>query len=118
MSRLPHALKPTLRRVGLAWALLLALLLTSLGSAYVPLGGFNPAIGLLIAAIKSAIVVVLFMRLGRGPALARLAAAVAVATLALLFTLSGVDFATRSSEPASMQQPQQLRPLRAGGSAR
>jgi hypothetical protein len=58
------------------------------------------------------------MGLGRSASLARVATAVAAGTLALLFGLSSVDFATRVMEPAAMQQPQQLRPLRQGGSGR
>ncbi|MDZ5457354.1 cytochrome C oxidase subunit IV family protein [Azohydromonas lata] len=106
------------RRIGMAWAALLALLLLSLGSAYLPLGRLNVAIGLAIAALKSALVLALFMGLGRSAALARVAAAVAAGTLALLFGLGSVDYATRVTEPAAMQPPQQLRPLRQGGSGR
>jgi cytochrome c oxidase subunit 4 len=94
--------------IALAWAALIALMLTSLGSAYVPLGRWNLVIGVVIAAIKSMIVLFVFMGLVRGPAVLRLAAAIGLATLVLLFALSGVDYATRSVEPAAMQQPQQL----------
>lgn len=106
------------RRIALAWAALLVLLLLSLGSAYLPLGRLNVAVGLLIAALKSALVLALFMGLQRSAALARVAVAVAAGTLALLFGLGGVDYATRVTEPAAMQPPQQLRPLRQGGPAR
>jgi hypothetical protein len=75
-------------------------------------------IGLAIAALKSALVLGLFMGLGRGAALARVAAAVAAGTLALLVGLGSVDYATRITEPVAMQQPQQLRPLRQGGPVR
>ncbi|NML17902.1 cytochrome C oxidase subunit IV family protein [Azohydromonas caseinilytica] len=118
MKRDAGAFRRRCRRIGLAWAALLALLLLSLGSAYVPLGRLNLVIGLVIAALKSALVLGLFMGLGRSAALARVAAAVAAGTLALLLGLSSVDFATRVTEPAAMQQPQQLRPLRQGGTGR
>jgi cytochrome c oxidase subunit 4 len=106
------------RRVLVAWIALIALMLTSLGSAYVPLGPWNAAIGLVIAAIKSAIVLWWFMRLSRAGALLRIIAAVGLFMLALMWGLSGVDFATRDMQRATMQPPQQLRPLRQGGAVR
>ncbi len=118
MSRDASSFTRRCRRIGMAWAALLALLLLSLGSAYLPLGRLNLVIGLAIAALKSALVLGLFMGLGRSTALARVAAAVAAGTLALLFGLGSVDFATRAMEPSTMQQPQQLRPLRQGGPSR
>ncbi len=107
-----------LRRVLLAWAALIALLLASLGSAFVPLGAGNAPLGLGIAVAKTAIVGWLFMRLRRAGALIRVVAACGLATLALLAALSGVDYATRVDEPAPMQTPLQLPPLRPDGSGR
>lgn len=96
------------RRLLLAWVVLIALMLASLGSSYVPLGAGNVVAGLVIAAVKSAIVAVVFMRLARGSAMVRIAAATALATWSLLVALSGVDYATRPSEPALYQPPQQV----------
>jgi cytochrome c oxidase subunit IV len=95
-------------RVSVAWVLLIALMLTSLASAYVPLGPWNLVAGIVIALTKSLIVLTVFMGLWRAPALLRIAAALGFAMLALLFSLSGVDYATRVSAPAPVQQPQQL----------
>jgi cytochrome c oxidase subunit 4 len=95
-------------RVLVAWVLLIALMLTSLASAYVPLGPWNLVVGILIALTKSLIVLTVFMGLWRAPALLRVAAALGFAMLALLFSLSGVDYATRIAAPAPVQQPQQL----------
>lgn len=106
------------RHVLVVWIALIALMLTSLGSAYLPLGPWNAVAGLAIAAIKSGIVLWLFMHLARATVLLRIVAATGLATLALLFALTEVDYGTRSTEPATMQQPQQLRPLRQGGSIR
>jgi cytochrome c oxidase subunit 4 len=106
------------KRIAVAWVTLIALMLASLGSAYLRLGAWNLAIGLAIAAAKGAVVLWLFMGLGRGPAVIRLAAAVAAFVLVLLVGLGGVDFATRVDDPASLQVPQQLRPLSQGGAAR
>ncbi|TFY97207.1 cytochrome C oxidase subunit IV family protein [Ramlibacter humi] len=107
-----HSLK-----LAAAWVALLALMLTSLGSAYLPLGRGNLVAGLAIATTKSLIVLWLFMDLRRAPPTLRLTAALGFAALALLFTLSGVDFATRDMHPAAMQQPQQLAPTGKKGSS-
>lgn len=95
-------------RVLVAWIALIVLMLTSLASAYLPLGQWNLVVGLAIALIKSLIVFVVFMGLRRSPALLRIAAAIGFAMLALLFSLSGVDYATRATQRAPMQQPEQL----------
>lgn len=96
------------RRIALAWLALLALMLTSLASAYLPLGPWNLVAGVAIAGVKSLIVLALFMELLHAPALLRIAAAIGFAMLALLFALSGVDYATRAFAPAPLQPPQQL----------
>ena len=91
------------RVLAVAWAALVALMLASLGSAYLPLGVGNVAAGLAIAVVKSAIVVWLFMRLRTSSATVRIVAATALATLLLLVGLSSVDYATRASQPAASQ---------------
>lgn len=106
------------RQVLLAWLALLALMLCSLGSAYLPLGPWNAAVGLAVATLKSAIVVGLFMQLARAGTLVRIVAAAGLFTLALLLGLSQVDFGTRVTEPAPMQPPQLIRPLEHGGAVR
>lgn len=102
--------------IAVAWLALVALMLASLASAYVPLGAWNLVIGVAIATLKSAIVLAVFMGLARGPALLRVVAALGFAGLALLFTLSGVDYATRAVSPAPMQQPAQVHRRNFGGS--
>jgi caa(3)-type oxidase subunit IV len=91
-----------------AWLALIALMLTSLASAYVPMGPWNLVAGLAIATVKSLVVLTVFMGLLRGPALLRIAAAIGFAMLALLVSLAGIDYATRIVQPAPIQQPQQL----------
>lgn len=97
--------KSRARRLLAAWAALIALMLASLASAYVPLGWGNFAAGMAIAVAKAGIVVLLFMGLGRAGALLRLVAALALATWAIQLALSGVDYATRAAQPAAYQQP-------------
>ena len=110
----PTSLRHHARVLALAWAALVALMLASLGSAYLRLGIGNVAAGILIAVVKSAIVVWLFMRLRTSSATVRIVAATALATLLLLVSLSSVDYATRPSEPAAFQSPRQNAPS-AGG---
>ena len=66
--------------------------------------------GLVIAAIKAAIVAWLFMRLREAGPLIRLAAVVGLGVWAILVGLSGVDYETRSKTPSAVQRPQQLLP--------
>jgi cytochrome c oxidase subunit IV len=91
------------RRLLVAWSALIALMLASLGSAYLPLGLGNIAAGLGIALAKAAIVALLFMGLARESVLLRLVAGLGLATLVLLLGLSGIDYATRPAAPANFQ---------------
>jgi cytochrome c oxidase subunit IV len=98
-----HALK-----LLLAWLALVVLMLSSLGSAYLSLGAGNLIAGVAIAIVKSSIVALLFMRLARSSATVRLVAAIGVTMWLVLTGLSGVDYATRSTQPAAFQLPRQL----------
>jgi cytochrome c oxidase subunit 4 len=108
---------PLLRRQArtlvLAWLALLALMLSSLGSAYLQLGIVNSFAGLAIAAVKSAIVLWIFMGLRQASGLLRLVALVGFGAFGLLLILSGVDYLTRPAAPAPVERAQQLRPPRA-----
>ena len=108
------SLRHHVRAIAGAWAALIALMLASLGSAYLRLGVGNLAVGLAIAVVKAAIVSWLFMRLRTSSAMVRIVGATALATLLLLFALSSVDYATRPAEPAAFQPPRQA-PSFAGG---
>jgi cytochrome c oxidase subunit 4 len=112
------ALRRRLGTLAVAWLALLALMLASLGSAYLRLGAFNLVAGLVIAAIKAAIVAWLFMRLRDDGPLVRLAAIVGLGTWAILVGLSGVDYATRPVTPAQVQRPQTLLPVAASSPQR
>ena len=106
----------TRRHLLAVWLTLVLLMFTSLGVAYLPLGeGWKAAAGLVIAGVKAGLVVLVFMQLGRRHLLARLVVAVALWTLLVMGGLSGVDYLTRSVEPAEVQLPQQLLPRRAPG---
>jgi caa(3)-type oxidase subunit IV len=96
------------RHLLVAWIALIALMLGSLASSYVPLGVANGLIGAGIAIVKSAIVVALFMGLLRAGALLRIVAATALGTWCILLALGGLESATRPQEPAVVQQPGQL----------
>lgn len=85
------------RRNGLVWLALLALLLTSFGAAYLPLGALNTVVGLLIALTKAGLVAVLFMELRRSGALMRLAGGAGLLFALVLFALTLTDFLTRLS---------------------
>ena len=118
MAESPMPLARTARMLGVSWLVLLALMLASLGSAYLRLGPWNMVAGLAIAAIKAALVAWLFMRLREAGALIRLAAVVGLGVWLILVALSGVDYQTRSKTPADVQRPQQLLPVRAASQPR
>jgi cytochrome c oxidase subunit 4 len=103
------------RPLFLTWLGLLALLTISAASAWVPLGWINTAIGLGIAAVKASLVALVFMRLRRSNWLLRLAALAGMCTLALLFFLSGTDYATRTVVPAPWQKPATVAPRLGSG---
>lgn len=92
-----HALPPL--GLLLTWLALLALVAATLGLAYVPMGPFNVVVALVISAIKTALVVVVFMKLFRAAVLTRVAAAAGLFWLAFLFALSGTDYLTRNDVP-------------------
>ena len=86
---------PPARMYVLVWVSLLALLLVTLGSAYLPLGRLNAAINLLIAGAKALLVVFFFMHLRSAHSMLRIAAAAGFFWLAILVGLSLTDFAVR-----------------------
>jgi cytochrome c oxidase subunit 4 len=83
------------RRNGLIWVALMLLLLLTLALAYVPIGTMSPAPGIGIAAIKAALVVLLFMELNNATPLIRLAALSGVVFLSALFLLTLADVLSR-----------------------
>jgi cytochrome c oxidase subunit 4 len=90
----PRALA-SLRSYLMVWIALLALLALTLGSSYVPLHGFNSALNLAIACLKTLLVAFFFMRLRSDDALVRLIAAAAILWPLILIALSLVDVLTR-----------------------
>jgi cytochrome c oxidase subunit 4 len=107
----PSSFATEARGLALAWLALLTLMMLSLGSAYLRLGSGNIVASLLIASIKTAIVAWWFMHLRVESATLRTTALVALFMLALLSSLSGVDYSTRRADPAAVQAPQQIEPL-------
>ncbi len=101
-------------RLLYGWLALVGLMLLTVGGAFVPLGGFNLVLGLSIAALKTAIVAWLYMRVRSAGALAGIALGCGAAALAVLSGLGAVAFANRIVERADMQQPLQLPALRDG----
>jgi cytochrome c oxidase subunit IV len=83
------------RRNGVIWAALLCLLFLSLSLAYLPMGLFTPTVGIVIAFIKAALVVLLFMELASSKALIKLAALAGLIFVATLFALTLADVLSR-----------------------
>ena len=88
------------------WIALLVCLALTAASSYVPMGAWNNVANFAISCAKAALIAVFFMELRGAGALIRLAALVGLVWLALLFGLSGTDYATRSPAPAPWEAPQ------------
>jgi caa(3)-type oxidase subunit IV len=93
-SRPPSGLHLLLTGVGL-----LALALTSFGLSFLALGALALPIALSIAALKGAIVLVVFMDFAKQSASVKLAALSALLMVALLAGLMAADSATREPSP-------------------
>lgn len=83
------------RQLVTVWAALLALLASTIGAIFLPLGSLLPAVTYAIAIVKAALVLWFFMGMKREDGLARLAMAAGFAWLATLFILTVADNATR-----------------------
>ena len=98
------------KRYLYTWLALLVLLALSFGSAQLQLGAWNTVANFGIAAVKTALVALVFMRAASSGTLVRIFSLAALFALALLFILSGADFATRKPAPAPWQRAQQIEP--------
>ncbi len=96
---------PRIRVYFLTWAALLVLLASTYTIARIPLGTWNTIAGFGIAAAKAVLVALFFMHLRRAPALVIVFAVAALFALAILFGLSGTDYATRRVSPAPWTAP-------------
>jgi cytochrome c oxidase subunit 4 len=96
---------PRVRVYIITWLGLMALLAASFTAAHFRLGSANAAVGLAIAAAKVALVGLFFMHLRRASALVAIFALGALFWIAILFGLSGTDYATRNITPAPWSAP-------------
>jgi cytochrome c oxidase subunit 4 len=83
----------------LTWIALLLLVATTLTLAYVPLGSFNIVVAMAVSVTKTALVVILFMKLPRSSPLTWAAAGTGLFWLAILFALASTDYLTRLVVP-------------------
>jgi cytochrome c oxidase subunit 4 len=84
------------RRSLLVWAMLMLLVLLTLGLAYLPLGRFNMPLAMLIAAAKALLIGIVFMELRLAKSFIRLAAGAAFLWIAVMFALTFSDLASRA----------------------
>ena len=78
------------------WVVLMALVLLTLGLAFVPLGRLNMPLALTIAAAKTLLIAIMFMELSLAKSFIRLAAAAAFVWIAIMFALTFSDLAWRA----------------------
>jgi cytochrome c oxidase subunit 4 len=87
------------RRIIWAAIALFALLGTTLGFAFVPLGPMNVVVALTVAGAKGLIIAFVFMELARGPSLKWVFAGTGFFWLMFLFELTMIDYVTRNGWP-------------------
>jgi cytochrome c oxidase subunit IV len=85
-------------RPVVAWIVLILLALTSLGSAFIPLGPFNTALNLAIAGIMVVLLWLFLMDLIGSDALVRLIAAAGLLWISFMFALTFTDYLSRACE--------------------
>ena len=86
---------PLLKVPFLALVALTILLGSTIFLSFVPMGRMNLVVSLLIAGMKVAIIVMIFMELPKSSAVQQLAAGVGVFWLMFLFLLGFADYLTR-----------------------
>ena len=96
MSAPPQpSIRNLIRRPLKALIGLTVLLMLTTALAFVPLGPMNLVVSLLIAGLKVAIIIVIFMELLKGSGVQMLAAGVGVFWLSFLFLLAFSDYLSR-----------------------
>lgn len=93
------------RAYWITWVALLVLLGTTFALAHVRLGNLNTAVSLAIGATKALLVALIFMKLRRASPLVVVFAVAGLLALAILFGLSGTDYATRAITAAPWTTP-------------
>lgn len=87
---------PTRTAIFANYMALVALLIISVAAASAPLGAWKPAIALFIAAVKTALIFLIFMRLRYQSGLVRIFALGGFFWLAIISTLTLADYLTRA----------------------
>ncbi len=87
-------------RLYLTWAALMAFLVATFASSYVPLGGWNSTLNMAISVAKGLLIAFFFMELTSAGKLLRLAAITGLLWLCLLFGLSWTDLGLRPHQGA------------------
>jgi cytochrome c oxidase subunit 4 len=90
-----NELRSRLKTLLAVWGALLILLLITCGSAYIPLGPFNPAINLAVSVAKTMLVMLFFMQIRFASRAIKIAAAAGFFWLLLLVSLLLSDVLTR-----------------------
>jgi cytochrome c oxidase subunit 4 len=80
---------------ALVWLILLGLLAASCWSAFLPLGSYNTALNLAIAAIMLLVLAIFLMNLARASALLRFVASAGLLWVVFLFVLTFADYLSR-----------------------
>lgn len=80
---------------ALVWLILLSLLAASCWSAFLPLGSYNAALNLVLAAVMLFLLATFLMNLAQASALLRLVASAGLLWVVFLFVLTFADYLSR-----------------------
>jgi cytochrome c oxidase subunit IV len=97
--------RPPARPYWITWIALMALLALTFGLAHVRLGELNAAVSLAIGVAKALLVALIFMKLRHASTLLVVFAIAGLLALAIMFGLSGTDYATRVTTPSPWTSP-------------
>jgi cytochrome c oxidase subunit 4 len=87
----------------LSWLGLLALLVSTVAIAYLPLGVGNTVVAMIIAAIKGTLVAAIFMELRKGSPLTLTFAGAGFFWLGIMLWLALADYVTRANYPPTVK---------------
>jgi cytochrome c oxidase subunit IV len=100
MASQPHAHATSLRTYLLVWGALILLTLLTVWSSSLELGAWHTPLGLVIAAVKGTLIVLIFMHALEGGRLVWIMIAMVMLFLAILFGFIFCDYATRRMDDA------------------
>lgn len=112
-SQDPHATVSLGAYLGV-WVALMVLLAITVGAAFIHMGPLNLTVALLIAFVKTALVILVFMHVKVSSRLVKIFVVASFVWLGIMFVFTFADYTTRSQLPMSSGWLMEQRPLSSG----